>query len=152
MTREDKAAPFHLTIRNATTADEPRVAALWRASNLVASYNDPSKDFHFARAKESSDILVGVDAEQTIVGSVMVGHDGHRGWIYYVASDPEYRNQGIGRSMVEAAEQWLKDKGVVKVLLLVRETNTQVVDFYKHLGFETIPRVIMQKWLEEGHD
>jgi ribosomal protein S18 acetylase RimI-like enzyme len=110
------------------------------------------RTFHFARAKEGSDILVGFNAEQTIVGSVMVGHDGHRGWIYYLASDPKHRDQGIGRLMVEAAERWLKNKGVVKVMLLVRETNTQVVDFYKHLGFEAIPRVIMQKWLEKGHD
>jgi ribosomal protein S18 acetylase RimI-like enzyme len=51
--------------------------------------------------------------------------------------------------MVEAAEQWLKNKGVVKVMLLVRETNTPVVDFYKHLDFEAVPRVVMQKWLEE---
>lgn len=150
--KQDKVAPLSLTIRSATAKDEPRVAALWRASNLVTSYNDPSKDFHFARAKEGSEILVGLDAELAIVGGVMVGHDGHRGWIYYVASDPKHRNQGIGRSMVEAAEQWLKNKGVVKVLLLVRETNTQVVDFYEHLGFEAIPRVVMQKWLEDGHD
>ena len=132
--------------------DEPRVAALWRACNLVTRYNDPSKDFHFARAKDGSDILVGLDTEQTIVGSVMVGHDGHRGWIYYVASDPKHRNQGIGRLMIEAAEQWLRNRGVVKVMLLVRETNTQVVDFYRQLGFETIPRVVMQKWLEEGYN
>jgi ribosomal protein S18 acetylase RimI-like enzyme len=150
--KQDKAASFGLTIRTATAEDEPHVVALWRASNLVASYNDPAKDFHFARAKEGSDVLVGLDAEQAIVGSVMVGHDGHRGWIYYVAADPKHRNQGIGRLMVEAAEQWLKNTGVVKVMLLVRETNTQVVDFYKNLGFEAIPRVIMQKWLEEGHD
>ena len=150
--KQDQAGSLRLTIRNATAKDEPRVAALWRASNLVTSYNDPSKDFHFARGREGSDILVGLNEEQVIVGSVMVGHDGHRGWIYYVASDPTHRNQGIGRSMVEAAEQWLKNKGVVKVMLLVRETNTQVVDFYKHLGFEAVPRVIMQKWLEDGHD
>jgi ribosomal protein S18 acetylase RimI-like enzyme len=150
--KQDKFASPGLTIRSAAARDEPQVAALWRASNLTTSYNDPSKDFHFARSKENSDILVGLDAEQSIVGSVMVGHDGHRGWIYYLASDPGHRNQGIGRSMVEAAEQWLKNKGVVKVMLLVRETNTQVVDFYKHLGFEAIPRVIMQKWLEDGHN
>ena len=118
----------------------------------MTDYNDPSKDLHFARARENSDILVGLDAEQAIVGSVMVGHDGHRGWIYYVACDPNHRNQGIGRSMVEAAEQWLKNKGVVKIMLMVRETNTQVVEFYKRLGFETAPRIIMQKWLEDGHD
>ena len=141
-----------LTIRPAGPDDETSVVALWRACDLVASYNDPSKDFHFARAKEGSDILVGLDAEQSIVGSVMVGHDGHRGWIYYVAADPNRRSQGIGRSMVDAAEQWLKHKGVVKVMLLVRETNTQVVDFYNGLGFETVPRVIMQKWLEDGRD
>lgn len=150
--KQDKAASLRLTIRNATAGDEPSVTALWRACNLVTSYNDPSKDFHFARAKENSDILVGLDAEQIIVGSVMVGHDGHRGWIYYVASDPKHRNQGIGRLMVEAAERWLKNRGVVKAMLLVRETNTQVVDFYEHLGFEAVPRVVMQKWLEEDHN
>jgi ribosomal protein S18 acetylase RimI-like enzyme len=154
MTKEKqaRAESLRLIIRNATADDEPRVTALWRACNLVASYNDPSKDFRFARAKESSDILVGLDAEQTIVGSVMVGHDGHRGWIYYVAADPQHRYQGIGRAMVEAAEQWLKNNDVVKVMLLVRETNTQVIDFYNRLGFEAVPRVVMQKWLEEGRN
>ena len=150
--KQDKAASLRPTIRNATAKDEQRVIALWRACNLVTSYNDPSRDFCFARANVGSDILVGLDEEQAIVGSVMVGHDGHRGWIYYVASDPKHRSQGIGRSMVEAAEQWLTNKGVAKVMLLVRETNTQVVDFYKHLGFEAIPRVIMQKWLEEDRN
>ena len=148
--KQDKAASPRPTIRSATAEDEQRVIALWRACNLVTSYNDPSQDFRFARAEEGSDILVGLDEEQTIVGSVMVGHDGHRGWIYYVASDPKHRNQGIGQAMVETAEQWLKNKGIPKVMLPVRETNTQVVEFYKHLGFEAIPRVIMQKWLEEG--
>lgn len=150
--KQDRVASPRLNIRRATAEDEPRVAALWRASNLVTSYNNPSKDFHFARAKSNSDVLVGLDPEQTIVGSVMVGHDGHRGWIYYVACDPQRRGQGIGRSMVEAAEQWLKNEGVVKVMLLVRETNTQVVDFYQHLSFEIVSRVIMQKWLEDGHN
>src|SRR3984885_7983082 len=150
--KQDEVASLRLTICVATANDEARVVALWRASNLVTSYNDPSRDFHFARAKEGSDILVGFNAEQTIGRRVIARHHGHRGWIYYLASDLKCRNQVIGRLMVEAAEQWLKNKGVVKVMLLVRETNTQVVDFYKHLGFETIPRVIMQKWLEKGRD
>ncbi|HTU55226.1 MAG TPA: GNAT family acetyltransferase [Acetobacteraceae bacterium] len=150
--KQDKPASPRPTIRSATAKDETRVTALWRACNLVTSCNDPSQDFRFARAKEGSAIVVGLKHEQAIVGSVMVGHGGHRGWIYDVASYPKHRTQGIGRSMVEAAEQWLKNKGVVKVMLLVRETNTQVVEFYKRLGFEAVPRVIMQKWLEEGHN
>jgi ribosomal protein S18 acetylase RimI-like enzyme len=136
-----------LTIRSATADDEAAIAALWQVCGLVTSYNDPAKDFRFARDKSNSDVLVGIHEDGNLVGSVMVGHDGHRGWIYYVAADPNYRKQGIGRHMTGAAEEWLKGRKVVKVMLLVRETNAKVVDFYKRLGFETIPRVIMEKWL-----
>jgi ribosomal protein S18 acetylase RimI-like enzyme len=136
-----------LTIRSAAPEDEPGVIALWRACDLVASYNDPGADFRFARAGACSDVLVGVDDTDRICGSVMVGHDGHRGWLYYVASAPDVRGGGVGRQMVEAAEGWLRERGVVKAQLLVRETNTKVVSFYERLGFEVAPRVIMGKWL-----
>jgi GNAT superfamily N-acetyltransferase len=115
-----------LTIRSSTPSDEAAIVTLWRACNLVTSYNDPTHDFHFARGKQNSDVLVGSNAGR-IVGSVMVGHDGHRGWMYYVASDPDNRKHGIGKQMVQAAEQWLKGRGILKVLLLIRETNTDVV-------------------------
>ena len=136
-----------LTVRPATDADESAVVALWRACGLTVSYNDPAADFRFARAGAASDVLVGTDDAGRILGSVMVGHDGHRGWIYYVAADPESRRSGSRRQMVEAAEGWLRLRGVVKLHLLVRETNTQVVGFYEHLGFEVAPRVMMSKWL-----
>jgi ribosomal protein S18 acetylase RimI-like enzyme len=139
--------PRRLTIRSATADDEATIAALWEACGLVTSYNDPAEDFRFARGKSNSDVLVGIHEDGNLVGSVMVGHDGHRGWVYYVAADPNYRKEGIGRRMTKAAEQWLKDRKVLKVMLLVRETNTPVVDFYKRLGFEIPPRVVMQKWL-----
>jgi ribosomal protein S18 acetylase RimI-like enzyme len=140
---------FTLSIRSASAGDEENVVALWRTCGLETSYNDLTQDFRFARAKPNSDILVGVSPEGKIVGSVMVGHDGHRGWIYYVAAAPDRRLQGIGKQMVAAGEEWLRDRKVVKVMLLVRDTNMQVVDFYNHIGFEAIPRVVMQKWLVE---
>lgn len=136
-----------LTIRSAQADDEAAVVALWRQCNLVASYNDPVADFRFARSGAGSDVLVGIGSAQAICGSVMVGHDGHRGWLYYVAAAPALRGQGIGRQMVEAGEAWLRERGVVKVQLLVRETNTEVVAFYERLGFEVAPRVVMGKWL-----
>ncbi|ALN75058.1 GNAT family acetyltransferase [Aureimonas sp. AU20] len=136
-----------LIIRNASTDDEPRVAELWRECGLVASYNDPATDFRFALAGAASDVLVGQDEAGHVVASVMVGHDGHRGWLYYVAADPTAQGQGFGRQMVEAGEAWLRERGVVKVQLLVRETNTKVVSFYEHLGFEVAPRTVMAKWL-----
>ena len=136
-----------LTIRPAAAEDEQAVIALWRACDLVASYNDPAVDFSFGRAGACSDVLVGEDEIGRIKGSVMVGHDGHRGWLYYVASDPDSRGAGFGRQMVTAAEDWLRERGVIKAQLLVRDTNTRVVSFYEHLGFEVAPRVIMDKWL-----
>jgi ribosomal protein S18 acetylase RimI-like enzyme len=80
--------------------------------------------------RRASDLLVGAEEKGVIVGSIMIGHDGHRGWIYYVAAHPDYRKRGIGRQMTYAAEEWLRERGIVKVMLLVRDTNTQVVDFY----------------------
>lgn len=136
-----------LTVRQAAAADEQAVVALWRVCDLVASYNDPAADFAFARVGACSDVLVGEDEAGRIKASVMVGHDGHRGWLYYVASDPDSRGAGFGRQMVTAAEDWLRERGVVKAMLLVRETNTDVVSFYEHLGFKVSPRVTMGKWL-----
>jgi ribosomal protein S18 acetylase RimI-like enzyme len=136
-----------LRIRSAVPEDEQALIALWRACDLVANYNDPATDFRFAKTGACSDVLVGEDQTGQIKGSVMVGHDGHRGWLYYVASDPESRGRGFGRQMVQAAEAWLRQHGVVKAQLLVRETNTKVVSFYEHLGFEVAPRTVMSKWL-----
>ena len=136
-----------LTVRFATPEDEQPLITLWRACNLVASTNDPGADFRFALGGACSDVLVGTGADGVIIGSVMVGHDGHRGWLYYVAASPGSRGSGIGREMVDAAEGWLRQRGVLKALLLVQETNTKVVAFYEHLGFEVSPQTVMAKWL-----
>ena len=136
-----------LTIRSALPEEEQAVAALWRACGLVVSYNDPGTDFRFALAGDTSTVLVGTDAAGTIAGSVMVGHDGHRGWLYYVAVSPDHQGSGAGRQMVTAAEDWLRQLGVWKMQLLVRDTNTKVVAFYEHLGFEVSPRVVLSKAL-----
>jgi ribosomal protein S18 acetylase RimI-like enzyme len=137
-----------VVVRSATEADEEAVVALWRACNLTVSYNDPIADFRFARAREASDILVATD-KATIVGSVMAGHDGHRGWLWYVAVDPARQKQGIGRALVRAAEDWLRHRGVPKVHLMVREANAAVIEFYAKVGYDPMPRVNMQKWLKQ---
>ena len=139
-----------LTIRSAVPEDEPGLVELWRSCDLVGSDNDPGADFWFARTGACSDVLVGEIEAGRIIGSVMVGHDGHRGWLYYVASAPDSRGSGIGRQMVQAAEEWLRRRGVVKALLLGGELNTAVVSFYEHLGFEVTPLTIMGKWLGQS--
>ena len=137
-----------LTVRPATAADEPSVVALWQACGLVVPHNDPVADFRFARRGPNSDVLVGIDESGRVAGSVMVGHDGHRGWLYYVAADPDARGAGIGRKMASAAEDWLRERGVRKVQLMIRETNTGVAEFYERVGYKTEPRVVMSKWLK----
>jgi ribosomal protein S18 acetylase RimI-like enzyme len=141
---------IEVAIQPAGVEDEDAVVALWKSCGLTVPYNDPAADFRFARAKTNSDVLIGRDGSGAVVGSVMVGHDGHRGWVYYVAAHPERRGQGIGSSMMRAAEDWLHARNVVKVQLMIRETNTQVAEFYTRSGYEAIPRVVMQKWLTQG--
>jgi len=135
-----------MKIRSATPQDEEAIVSLWRACGLTVPYNDPAKDFRFALGKPASDVLVAEDS--AILGSVMVGHDGHRGWIYYLAVAPAWQRQGLGRALVTAAEQWLSQRGIAKLNLMVREHNHAVAAFYQKLGFELMPRINMQKWLK----
>ncbi len=136
-----------LHIRPATAADEQDVTTLWRACGLVVSYNDAAADFHFALGKPGSDVLVGEDAAGAIKAAMMLGHDGHRGWIYYLAAAPDARGLGYGRQMVQAAEAWMRARSVPKLQLMVRDTNTAIVPFYEALGFEVSPRVVLGKFL-----
>ncbi len=137
----------HCDMRSATAADEAAVVALWHECHLVVGTNDPHGDFHFARAKEGSDILVAVNRAGAIRGSIMVGHDGHRGWLYYVCVAETCRMRGIGRLLVRAAESWLAQREVPKAQLMVRDTNPHVVPFYRRIGYDIAPRIILQKWL-----
>lgn len=135
------------TIRSARAEEEAALVGLWRECGLVASHNDPGEDFRFARGGPASDVLVAQDGAGAILAGIMVGHDGHRGWLYYVAVSPALRGSGLGRRMVEAAEAWLRERGVWKAQLMVRETNRGVVSFYERLGYETAPRVVLGKGL-----
>ena len=138
----------HLVIRPACDGDRQATIDLWIKCGLATSYNDPGHDLDFAKGATASDVIVGL-VDDKVAASVMVGHDGHRGWLYYVAVDPDHRGSGFGAAIVEAGENWLRSRRVPKVMLLIRETNTKVEAFYKNIGYETAPRIIMQKWLNQ---
>src|SRR5258708_11652566 len=82
------------------------VIDLWRNCDLTRSWNPPERDIAFCRGSGHGALFVAED-DGGIRGSVMVGHDGHRGWIYYLAVDPAYRRSGLGRRLVGHAEDWL---------------------------------------------
>ena len=122
------------------------VVELWRRSGLLRPWNDPYKDLAFARSQETSIVLVAVD-EQAIVGTAMVGQDGHRGWVYYVAAEPDRQGEGIGRQIMDAAERWLMERGIWKVQLLVRSGNDHARGFYEKLGYVDTGSTCFQKAL-----
>lgn len=137
----------NLEIRVMRDDELENVVGLWQACGLTRPHNDPHRDIEKARAKFNSDILVGVENGK-IIASVMVGHDGHRGTVYYVSADPEFQGKGLGRQIMSAAESWLKDRGIWKINLMIRPDNTAVQSFYTTLGYDIEERVVMSKWLD----
>ena len=133
-------------IRPYRDADLGAVVDLWQACDLTRPWNPPARDIEFCRSSRHGELFV-AEAEGRIVGTVMAGHDGHRGWLYYVAVDPARRSSGIGRRLVDRAEAWLAASGVPKAMLIVRDTNLAVKGFYERLGYAVEPRILMTKWL-----
>jgi hypothetical protein len=136
-----------LSFRAIEDRDVDAVVELWARAGLTRPHNDPRRDIAFARSAPSSDVLVG-EAGDKIVASVLVGHDGHRGTVYYVSVDPDCRGLGYGRQVMTAAEDWLVARGIWKLNLLIREDNTRVQGFYGAIGYEAEPRVAMARWLD----
>jgi ribosomal protein S18 acetylase RimI-like enzyme len=140
-------SPDTLSIAPIEDADVLAVIALWQRCDLTRPWNDPAADIALARRGPNSAILVGRDAD-AIVATAMVGHDGHRGWVYYVAVDPDRRVKGHGRAIMNAAEQWLRQAGIAKMQLMVRPDNAKVQAFYESIGYDQQERVIYAKWLD----
>jgi ribosomal protein S18 acetylase RimI-like enzyme len=136
-----------LAIAPIADGDIPAVIALWQACGLTRPWNDPAADIALARRGPNSAILIGRDGG-AIVATAMVGHDGHRGWVYYVATDPERRGKGYGRAIMNAAEDWLRATGIEKLQLMVRPDNTKVQAFYQSIGYGEQQRIIYAKWLD----
>lgn len=136
-------------IVDATTADAAAVVALWHACGLTRPWNDPATDFARALGGASSTILV-ARRDDVPVGSVMVGHDGHRGWLYYLAVRPDVQGQGIGTALFAAAERWLRDRSVPKVQLMVRTDNEAALRFYRRLGLERQEVAVFGRFLDNA--
>ena len=122
-------------IEEARLDDRVAVIALWQACGLTRPWNDPDADFYRAVEWTGSAILV-LREDDRISASVMVGFDGHRGWVYYLAVAPTERRRGLGRQMMAAAEDWLRGRGAPKIQLMVREGNDEAAAFYEALGLE----------------
>ena len=130
-------------VRPCTSHDRASVIALWeRVFPDDPPHNAPAKMFDAKIAMRDDMLLVAMDAG-TVIGTAMVGYDGHRGWLYTVAVAPEHRRRGTGTALVRHAVGALRAAGCVKVNLQIRATNAAVHGFYEALGFEVEERLSM---------
>lgn len=135
-------------LRPASADDFDAVIALWRICDLTRPWNDPVQDFTLAVENSASDILLRHEEDQ-LTASVMVGFDGHRGWVYYLAVHPAHRRLGLGQRMMVEAETWLRARNAPKIQLMVRSDNADVIAFYKSIGLESQPVETLGKRLDE---
>ncbi|MGI9407990.1 MAG: GNAT family acetyltransferase [Hyphomicrobiaceae bacterium] len=140
-----------LAIRPMNDDEIAHVIALWETCGLTRPWNDPGHDIAFARKSTDAEILVGLE-NAGIVASVMAGHDGHRGVAYYVAVHPDCRGGGHGRTMMAAAEDWCKARGVWKMNLMVRDDNTAALGFYEKLGYTPGGTTQLGKWIDPARE
>ena len=135
-----------MQIRPFQSSDRAHVIQLWHRCGLVRAWNDPNKDIDRKLEVRPDLFLVGI-LDGKIIASVMAGYEGHRGWLNYLAVDPDFQGVGHGRTLVEAAERTLLANGCPKVNLQVRAANKAVIDFYKKLGYGVDDVVSMGKRL-----
>ncbi|MFS8037853.1 GNAT family acetyltransferase [Xanthobacter sp. AM11] len=143
----EAVAGLQLNLTHAEDADTAGLIVLWDRCGLIRPWNDPHADIALARRGPHSTILVAKDGA-TLAGSVMVGHDGHRGWVYYLSVEPAMQGRGIGRVLVRAAEDWLRARAVPKLMLLVRPENEKVRGFYQAAGYDEEPRIVFSRRLD----
>ena len=138
---------LNVEIRSYLDSDEAAVAALWREVFPGSpAWNHPETDIQRKLAVQRELFLVAV-LDSEIVGTVMGGYDGHRGWVYYVAVSPKHRRHGIGTALMTGVEEGLARIGCPKINLQVRASNDPVVSFYEQLGYRVEERVSMGKRL-----
>ncbi|WP_213815414.1 GNAT family acetyltransferase [Glaciihabitans sp. dw_435] len=123
-----------MILRTFSESDTEPVVQLWRDAGLVRAWNDPHKDIARKLTTQPELFLVGED-DGVVMASVMIGFDGHRGWVYYLAVASTHRGQGHGRTLMNRAEELLTERGCPKLSLMVRAGNESVLSFYASLGY-----------------
>lgn len=124
-------------IRPLDPSDYESVLEIWQAVDLIRPWNDARADLLRAMRGPDSTVLGGYQPGETLIATAMVGHDGHRGWVYYLAVTPERQHEGHARRIMQACEQWVRERQIPKIQLMVRSDNNDVVTFYETLGYET---------------
>jgi ribosomal protein S18 acetylase RimI-like enzyme len=136
---------MHSIIEYSDERHRQHVIDLWKSVlGYDAPHNSPELSIDRKLAVQDGLFFVAHDGSD-VVGTVMAGYDGHRGWLYSVAVHPKVRKQGLGAELVRHAEMALAERGCVKINLQILGGNASVTAFYESLGYVVEPRVSMGK-------
>ena len=127
--------------------DLDAAAALWISCDLARPSSDPREDFRRCVKTPNATVLIG-RSQSVVVATVMVGFDGHRAWVYFLAVEPTLRRQKFARAMMDAAEQWARERGAPRLNLMVRESNAAAVSLYENLGMKRQAVLVIGKALD----
>ena len=112
-----------------------QVIDLWKKCNLIKSWNDPNKDID-RKLKVNDSLFLIVEFNKVIIGSAMIGYDGHRGSLYYLAVDPKHQGKGVGKMLMKEIEKRLIEVGCPKINIFIRNSNIEVKEFYQSIDYE----------------
>ncbi len=143
------------TIRLFTIADYPALFALWNSlpgfNRGLRSLDDSEAGIAKLLQRNPSTCFV-AEVDGQIVGGILAGHDGRRGYIYHASVHPDFQRQGIGKLLADSACKALKAEGITKAGMLVFATNEQGNDFWERQGWQTRPDLIYRnKTLNENN-
>ena len=135
-----------MKISEFTDDQSDKVIALWEKCGLTRSWNNPEKDIARKNNDKNGKFLIG-QIDEVLMASIMIGYDGHRGSINYLAVDPDFSGAGYGKILISEAEQLLLSVGCPKVNFCVRTDNNKVTEFYRQLGYAIEPVHLLGKRL-----
>ncbi|HEX4573163.1 MAG TPA: GNAT family acetyltransferase [Dongiaceae bacterium] len=133
-----------LTLRGYRDEDFAAVVDLWTACHLLKPHHDPKREVAFVHGATNAELFLAFEGER-LAGSIQVGHDAHRAWMYRLGVAEDLRRRGIGRALVARAESWALARGLPKLMLLIRDGNEAVAEVYRRLGYVQEPRLVMSK-------
>jgi len=123
-----------LIIRVYDQKDEIEVIKLWKICNIIVPQNDPKLEINSKLNFQPDLFFVGL-YKKKLIATIMIGYEGHRGWINYLVVHPDFQRRGFGTKLMDYATKTLSKMGCRKINIQVRKSNIPVIQFYKKLGF-----------------
>jgi ribosomal protein S18 acetylase RimI-like enzyme len=135
-----------INMRKAAPDDKTQIVKLWTTMFPTEKHHN-NPNISFDQKIHHDDLFYIAEDDHLIIGTILAGYDGHRGWIYSLAVTPSYQRQGIGTQLINHAIKALEKKGCLKVNLQITGDTSPYIKFYKNLGFKVENRISMGKTL-----